>query len=120
MRLARIALFSFTIVLGLGCAGMGDHGLPSGFAAPMSDQAAVGLIEQRCSVCHSTNVVYGSVGSEEEWSAVVARMMYHHKAKLIAHVTDREAADLAAWLATSQKPTRSGVRIGFQPTGRPL
>jgi len=99
-----------------GCAS--EH--PHAAVAPPDDQQAIALIEVRCTVCHPADRIYGSVGSAEDWSALVHRMAYHHKAKLIAHLSDQEASQIAAWLGANQKLDRTGVHIGFQPTGRPL
>jgi hypothetical protein len=91
-----------------------------GTAAPLADRQAVALLEERCAACHSTDRVYASVGTPEEWAAVVHRMLYHHKAKLLTHVTDQEGAELARWLAETRRPEHRGTRIGHLPTGRPL
>jgi hypothetical protein len=115
--LAALALL--TIFGWLGCAGH-HHQLLAPSSPPLNDDTAMALLEQRCSVCHSSGLVFESVGTPQEWRAVVGRMMYHHKAKLLAHVTDREAADLAEWLGKNQPVERGAVRIGYQPTGRPF
>jgi mono/diheme cytochrome c family protein len=102
----------------LGCLAHHDH---ASMTAPLlGDGEAVALLEKRCSACHSTDLIYSSVGTAGEWSAVVHRMAYHHKAKLLTHLTDDEAAAIARWLAESQKPSAAGVRIGYRPTQRPL
>jgi hypothetical protein len=89
-------------------------------AATGSEAEMLALVERRCTACHPVRQIFGAVGTPEEWHAVVHRMVYHHKAKLITHVTDGEAAALAAWLAATRTPDRPGARIGYLPSGRPL
>jgi hypothetical protein len=112
-RLAVIALFLLA-----GCFAPHDHVAAN--APLVEDAKACAILESRCSACHPTNLIFSSVGTPSEWSAVVHRMVYHHKAKLLTHITDEEAAEITRWLAESQKPTISGVRIGYRPTERPL
>ncbi len=99
-----------------GCAGQHPHAATT----PPDDQQAVALIERRCTTCHPADRIFSSVGTPDDWQALVHRMAYHHKAKLISHLSDQEASQIAAWLAAHQRPDRTGVHIGFQPTGRPL
>src|SRR5215468_10198741 len=102
----------------LGCFAHHEH--ESVEARAPEDGEAVALVERRCSACHSTDLIYSSVGTSAEWAAVVHRMAYHHKAKLITHVSDDEVATITRWLAEHQKPDVGGVRIGARPTQRPL
>ena len=106
------------VLAGLGCIAHHDHDLAA-TRAP-ADGEAVALVERRCTACHSTDLIYSSVGTSAEWSEVVHRMAYHHKAKLLTHLTDDEAAAITRWLAEQQKPDVGGVRIGARPTQRPL
>jgi hypothetical protein len=87
---------------------------------PPADDVAFIILQARCTACHSLGLVFGSVGTRDEWDAVIMRMAYHHKAKLLTHLTDGEAMKVAAWLAANQRLDHEGVRIGYRPTGRPL
>jgi cytochrome c5 len=94
------------------CAGHGhDHGVATG---PPADAA---LVERRCTTCHSLEPVYASVGTEADWAEVVHRMVYHHKAKLLSHVTDDEAMAIVGWLAANRQVEPGSIRIGAAPTG---
>src|SRR5438270_14014270 len=100
----RLLLVIACAVAALGCI-QHQHLAP---AAPLPDGQAVALVEKRCAVCHSTDRIYSSVGTQEEWAAVVHRMLYHHKAKLIVHTTDEEGSQIARFLADSLKPEHGG------------
>src|SRR5262245_28170946 len=91
------------------CAGHHMHAAASG---PPADQA---LVERRCTACHSLEPIYASVGTEADWGAVVHRMVYHHKAKLLTHVTDEEAMAIVGWLAANRGVEPGGRRIGDAP-----
>ncbi len=93
-----------------------------GAAAPRSGTppSAEGLLTERCATCHTLAPIYASVGTLQDWHAVVHRMVYHHKGKLIAHVSDEEAMAIADWLAQTRTLDHAGVRIGPVATGRPL
>lgn len=82
--------------------------------------AGEALVVQRCTSCHSESPIYGSMGNEADWHAVVHRMVYHHKAKLISHISDDEAMAIARYLAEVCKPDAGGVHVGAVPTGRRL
>ena len=111
-------MLALVMLGGFGCIAHHDHELST--TRMPADDEAVALLERRCTACHSTDLIYSSVGTRAEWSAVVHRMAYHHKAKLLTHVTDDEAAEITRWLTEHQKPDRGGVRIGYRPTERPL
>jgi hypothetical protein len=85
-----------------------------------SDAEMAALVERRCTACHPVGQIFSAVGTPEDWHAVIHRMVYHHKAKLITHITDEEAAAIAAWLAATRTPDRPGARVGYLPSGRPL
>jgi hypothetical protein len=115
---AARTIILLALVLWVGCAMRHDHAIMT--ARELPEAEAVALVAKRCNTCHSTELIYCSVGTSEEWAAVVHRMVYHHKAKLLTHVTDDEAAAIARWLGENQTPAREGVRVGYRPTGRPL
>jgi len=105
-------LLAGLVVIGVACA-----------AAPApvpraGDGGMVDLLEVRCSACHSTDLIFASGGTPTEWHAVVHRMVYHHKAKLLTRVSDDEAHRIAEWLARSLPPSVKGVRIGVRQSGR--
>jgi len=105
-------LLAILVVIGVACAGSPAPLLRAG------EGGMVDLLEVRCSACHTTDLIFASGGTAAEWQAVVHRMVYHHKAKLLTRVSDVEAHQIAEWLARSQPPTVKGVRIGVRPSGR--
>jgi hypothetical protein len=87
----------------------------------MAATDADSLIARRCTTCHSVAPIYRSAGSASDWHDLVHRMAYHHKGKLLTHITDAEADAIARYLAEIRPPDdAASIRIGHVPTGRPL
>jgi hypothetical protein len=116
----RLTLVLAVMAAMAGCAAR-QHSMTGAMATgPARDERVAALVEARCTTCHGLDKIYGAEGTLDEWMALVHRMAYHHKAKLITHLSDGEAMEIAHWLAERQQPEHNRVRIGFVPTGRPL
>ena len=106
-RVIVLALIASVALAVVGCGGGADTGSPggsgsdggttvtpggSGGGAPVADGAA--LLEERCTVCHSTSRILGASKDRAGWVSTIERMVGRG-----AKLTTEEQAVLADYLA---------------------
>ena len=85
MKGARLFLFWFLLVaLLMACSKGPEHPL---------EKEATSIINKKCRVCHSTDRIYAKRRREEEWRAIILRMMGYG-----AEIDENEAALLLKYL----------------------
>lgn len=61
--------------------------------AAVDDEGVKALIEERCSGCHNTNIIYDANYNESRWSSVIDQMIGKG-----AVLSDEEKAQIIEWL----------------------